>query len=77
MSDVPSGRVACAVMSFGSFLGMGDKLFAVPWSALQLDEDEKCFVLDIDRSVLERAPGFNKNRWPDIRDPSWGTQVYP
>ena len=76
MIDIPSGRVAYAVMSFGGFLGMGDKLFAVPWSALQVDEDEKCFILDVDRSVLERAPGFNKDRWPDMADPSWGTQVY-
>jgi sporulation protein YlmC with PRC-barrel domain len=76
MIDIPSGRVAYAVMSFGGFLGMSDKLFAVPWSALQVDEDEKCFILDVDKSVLERAPGFNKDRWPDMADPSWGTQVY-
>jgi len=42
MVDIPSGRVAYAVLSFGGFLGMGDKLFAVPWSALTVDEDEKC-----------------------------------
>src|ERR1700674_3593003 len=59
MIDIPSGRVAYAVLSFGGFLGMGNKLFALPWSALKLDEDEKCFVLDIDKKKLEHAPGFD------------------
>ena len=52
MIDIPSGRVAYAVLSFGGFLGMGDKLFAVPWDALTLDEDRKCFVLDADKAKL-------------------------
>src|SRR6266545_4609381 len=39
MIDVPTGRVAYAVLSFGGFLGLGDKLFAVPWGNLTLDED--------------------------------------
>src|SRR5262245_21126308 len=46
MIDVPRGRVAYAVMSAGGFLGVGSRLFAVPWSALTLDTDNKCFVLD-------------------------------
>jgi sporulation protein YlmC with PRC-barrel domain len=46
MIDIPSGRVAYAVLSFGGFLGMGDKLFALPWRALKLDEDQKCHMED-------------------------------
>lgn len=76
MIDVPSGRVGYAVLSFGGFLGMGDKLFAVPWSALRLDEDDKCFILDTDRATLESAPGFDQNNWPDMADNSWGSEVY-
>ena len=34
MLDVGRGKVAYAVLSFGGFLGMGNKLFAVPWQAL-------------------------------------------
>src|SRR3569623_2906303 len=37
MIDVASGRVAYAVLSFGGILGIGDKLFAIPWHALTLD----------------------------------------
>jgi sporulation protein YlmC with PRC-barrel domain len=76
MIDVPSGKVAYAVLSFGGFLGAGDKLFAVPWDALVLDEDEKEFVLDIDKTTLENAPGFDKDNWPDMADPGWGSQIY-
>src|SRR5882762_2063499 len=52
--DVPSGQVAYAVLSFGGFLGIGQKLFAIPWAALTLDEDRKCFMLDVDKSTLEK-----------------------
>ena len=76
MIDIPSGTVAYAVLAFGGFLGMGDKLFALPWSALTLDEDEKCFVLDIDKRKLESAPGFDKDNWPDMADHTWGTAIF-
>ena len=76
MIDIPSGRVAYAVLSFGGVLGMGNKLFAVPWSSLAVDEDEKCFILDVDRRTLENAPGFDKDNWPDMADANWGAQVF-
>ena len=60
MIDILSGQVAYAVLSFGGILRMGNKLFAVPWSALRVDEDEKCFILDLDKRTLETAPGFDK-----------------
>ena len=76
MIDVPSGRVAYGVLSFGGFLGMGNKLFAVPWDALTLDETEHEFVLNVDKQTLENAPGFDKDNWPDMADPDFGDQVY-
>jgi sporulation protein YlmC with PRC-barrel domain len=76
MIDIPSGRVAYAVLSFGGFLGMGNKLFALPWSMLTVDEDRKCFVVDIDKTTLENAPGFDKDQWPDMANPAWATKVH-
>jgi sporulation protein YlmC with PRC-barrel domain len=76
MIDIPSGRVAYAVLSFGGVLGIGNKLFAVPWKALQLDEDEKRFILNVDKRTLETAPGFDKDNWPDMADSSWATGVF-
>jgi sporulation protein YlmC with PRC-barrel domain len=76
MIDLPSGRVAYVVLSFGGFLGIGDKLFAVPWEALRVDEGEHQFVLDVERGVLENAPGFDKDNWPDMADPTFGSSVH-
>lgn len=74
--DIPSGRVAYAVLSFGGVLGIGNKLFAVPWSSLRVDEDNKCFILDVDKQTLETAPGFDKNDWPDFSDTAWGSEIF-
>lgn len=76
MLDVPSGRVAYAVLSFGGFLGMGDKLFAVPWSALTLDTVKHRFVLDVSKERLKEAPGFDKDEWPDMADRTWMKDVH-
>ena len=76
MIDVERGRIAYAVLSFGGFLGMGDKLFAIPWSALTVDKVEKRFILKVDKEVLKRAPGFDKDKWPNMSDRTWGAGVY-
>jgi hypothetical protein len=68
--------VAYAVMSFGGFLGMGDKLFAVPWAALKLNPDTQRFVLDVERERLERAPGFDKSKWPMMADLTWAAEIH-
>lgn len=76
MIDVPSGRVAYAVLSFGGFLGMGDKLFAVPWAALKLDPANKCFVMDASEEDLKNAPGFDKDHWPTFADEKWAVEIH-
>jgi sporulation protein YlmC with PRC-barrel domain len=76
MLDIPSGRIAYAVLSFGGVLGIGGKLFAVPWNALAVDEDDKCFTLDVDKTKLENAPGFDKDNWPDMTDHGWGSKIF-
>ena len=74
--DPTTGRVDYAVLSFGGFLGMGDKLFAVPLEALKLSPEEKRFILDVDKERLKQAPGFDKKNWPDASDRAFGTKVY-
>lgn len=71
MIDVKAGRIAYAVLSFGGFLGLGDKFFAIPWEALSLRPREKEFVLNIDKEKLKEAPGFDKNDWPMTGDIEW------
>ena len=65
-----------AVLSFGGFLGMGDKLFAIPFEALKFDTVNEKIILDVDKEILENAPGFDKDNWPDITEHSWLVDVY-
>ena len=74
--DMRTGEVSYAVLSYGGFLGMGDKLFAVPWDALTLDAKNEGFTLDVDKKRLQDAPGFDKSKWPDMSDPSWAKQIH-
>ena len=76
MVDVTTGRVASAVLSFGGFLGFGNKLFALPWTALTVDEGRRCFVVNVTRESLEKMPGFDKGHWPDLNDLEYATGVY-
>ena len=76
MLDVRAGRIAYAVMSVGGFLGIGEKYFAIPWSAFAMDTDKKCFVLDVDKERLKNAPGFDKDHWPSMADQRWAGEVH-
>jgi sporulation protein YlmC with PRC-barrel domain len=75
MLDVNGGRIAYAVLAFGGVFGIGEKLFAVPWSALKLDTENKRFLLDQAKERLESAPGFDKDNWPDMVDPTWQNTI--
>jgi len=74
--DVNTGRIAYAVLSFGGILKMGNKLFAIPWAALQCDPGHDQFLLNVDKTRLENANGFDKDNWPDMADPRFGTSIY-
>jgi len=74
--DPDRGRVAYVVLSFGGFLGMGEKWFAVPTGALTLPDDCKNFVLAVEQDRLKNATGFDKDRWPPMGDPAWGTGIH-
>ena len=76
MIDLDRGRVAYAVLSFGGFLGLGDKLFAIPWQAITVDTVKKQLILNADKALLEKAPGFDKDNWPDMADLSLGSTLY-
>ena len=76
MIDLNRGCIAYAVLSFGGILGMGGKLFAIPWSALTVDTVEKRFVLGVTKDVLEKAPGFDKEHWPNMADHAWSANIY-
>jgi len=74
--DPGSGRVAYAVVSFGGFLSMGEKLFAIPFSALEYNVSKSDYMLDVSKERLEDAPGFDKDHWPSMADEKWNRDVY-
>jgi len=76
--DLEDGRIAYAVLSFGGFMGMGDKLFAIPWEALELNVKDQTFILDVEKDVLKEAPGFDKDHWPNNAqyEAGWLLDIY-
>jgi sporulation protein YlmC with PRC-barrel domain len=74
--DLDSGRVNYAVLATGGFLGLGNKLFAIPWDMLTVDTDNHEVVIDVSKDLLEKAPGFDNDNWPDTTDRSWIGDVY-
>lgn len=76
MIDVDSGRISYVVLSHGGLLSIGDKLFAIPWEALRLSEEEHAFYLDVSKERLESAPGFKEDDWPEHPTHDWLGGVY-
>ena len=66
MIDKVSGKVAYAVMSFGGFLGIGDRYHPLPWDVLTYDTGQGGYVVDLDRSMLEAAPTYASSETPNL-----------
>jgi sporulation protein YlmC with PRC-barrel domain len=75
MINVNTGEIEYAVVEFDSFLGIGGKLFAVPFAELQLNPQKKLFILHRDKEYLKESPGFDKTHWPDTNDHSYFDNV--
>jgi sporulation protein YlmC with PRC-barrel domain len=60
MIDKQSGQVRYAVMSFGGFLGMGEKYHQLPWDGLSYDTDEGGYVVNLSREALGSAPTYSR-----------------
>ena len=81
--DLEEGHILYAVLSFGGFMGMGDKLFAIPWEAFLLNPKDHTFILEVEKEVLKEAPGFDKDHWPNNahevftpREAGWLLDIY-
>jgi hypothetical protein len=75
--NLEDGRVLYVAVSHGGALGIGNKLFAVPYQELKFmhGTDNMYFVLDISKERLDTAPGFDKSHWPDTADPTWRRKI--
>ena len=76
MLDKRSGLVAYAVVSFGGFLGLGERHFALPWPSIAYSREEDAYVLDIDERRLADAPSWSTGEMVDWQDEAWCRRVY-
>jgi sporulation protein YlmC with PRC-barrel domain len=76
MIDPGTGRVAYVVVSFGGFLSIGEKLFAVPFGALKYNVTIDSYFLDVSKDRLSVAPGFDPDHWPSMADEKWNSDVH-
>jgi sporulation protein YlmC with PRC-barrel domain len=65
MLDITNGKIDYFVIEFGGVLGIGIKYFAIPFRLLKVDAEKKLFIFSQKREVLEKAPGFDMDHWPD------------
>lgn len=81
--DPTTGKIRYAVLSFGGFLGIGDKYFAIPFTHLRSEltagstpgNESYRLVLDVSKDRLKNAPGFDSKNWPDFGDRNVGEKV--
>lgn len=69
--DPHSGRVQYVVLAVGGFLGIGEKLLAVPYNSLRPSTENHKLIMNASRERIAQAPGFAATNWPDVRDPNW------
>ncbi|MDP3560339.1 MAG: PRC-barrel domain-containing protein [Legionellaceae bacterium] len=71
-----SGKVAYLVLTYGGFLGMGNKLFALPWDVFTYDATRDCLMISLSEEKLKNSPGFDKANWPDMSDQAWSNSIH-
>jgi len=75
MIDKISGKAIYAVMSFGGFLGIGEKQHPLPWSSLTYDQDKEGFVVNLDKRKLEQAPTLDPDDEDFVWTPDYGRSI--
>lgn len=76
MVDMVTGRVSLAIVAFGGVLGLTDKWLAIPFERLTWEPENKKFILNVPREILEKAPGIDKRTWPDSVNTKWMAEIY-
>jgi sporulation protein YlmC with PRC-barrel domain len=67
--DLSSGKVSYAVLSVGGFLGIGEKLIAIPPASFKYSDARDYLIVDADKSKIQAAPGFAATSWPSVHNP--------
>ncbi len=75
MVNKSSGRAEYAVLSFGGLFGMGGDYYPLPWDMLSYDTARGGYVVNLDKSLLEKAPRYAGEDEP-VFDRDYGQEVY-
>lgn len=75
MVDKQSGQVEYAVLSFGGLFGLGADYYPLPWEVLTYDTEQGGYLVNLDKSVLEKAPRYSGADEPDFNG-DYGREVY-
>lgn len=73
--DSDRGEIAYVVIGVSHAMSIDGKYYAVPWRTLEAGDNGNQYILHADRQTLQKAPGFDRRKWPDIDDPAWGAEV--
>jgi hypothetical protein len=77
MLNIRSGVIEYIVLQFGGFMGIGEKLFAIPFKQLRLAPERQVFIFNTDKEFLKKAPGFDQEHWPETNSKHWDdTRIY-
>ena len=72
-----SGQVVYAILSFGGFLGIGERFHPLPWSVLDYDPGRSGFVVSLEKKVLEDAPSLTREELEDLgAGDTWRTRLF-
>ncbi|HKQ48449.1 MAG TPA: PRC-barrel domain-containing protein [Phycisphaerae bacterium] len=74
--DPRSGRILYGVVSFHPTVGVGEKLYPIPWDSLEMPADNSTVVLKVERDRLRNAPSFVRTEWPNLTDEKYVTTTY-
>lgn len=75
MIDKISGKAIYAVMSFGGFLGIGDRHHPLPWASLKYDTSKEGYVVNLDKSMLKDAPSYDARDDDFTWTPDYGRRI--
>lgn len=78
--DASSGKIRYAAVTYGGFLGIGNKMFAVPFEAFKFQRDpnnaeRSVLVLNVTEQQIEGAEGFDEENWPDFANANFTSDL--
>lgn len=78
--DSRNSRVAYIVVGTGGFLGMGEKMHAIPWEAARAktrtEKDTDDLIVNVTKERLAKAPEFKKEDWNRMSEAAWMSELY-